>query len=90
MMENCKCFEFSFITKIYSQGLLSHYIVQLPPELAVAKLQGESPIQCYIKVLLSHLNTKSALQRLVCGLVVCEWAKLQKDTVEAQELITRF
>lgn len=70
-------------------GLLSLYIVQLPPEAVQNNQEVESPINCYVKVILSHLNTKSALQRLVCGLVICEWAKLQAEPVAPKDLVDR-
>lgn len=71
-------------------GLLSLYIVQLPPEAVQNNQEVESPINCYVKVILSHLNTKSALQRLVCGLVVCEWAKLQTEPIAPKDLVDRL
>ncbi|KAK6642823.1 hypothetical protein RUM43_004325 [Polyplax serrata] len=71
-------------------GQLSYYIVKLPPEFQANAQEGETPIQCYVKVLLSHLNTKSAIQRLVCGLVLIEWAKLQREPNAPQDLILRL
>ncbi|ENN71273.1 hypothetical protein HUJ04_007705 [Dendroctonus ponderosae] len=59
-------------------GLLSCYIVRSAPGIDYS--QGlEKPIDCYEKVLLVHLNTKSALQRLVTGLVISEWATLNAE-----------
>ncbi|XP_066254641.1 TATA-binding protein-associated factor 172 [Euwallacea similis] len=59
-------------------GLLSCYIVRPAPGIDYS--QGvETPIECYEKVLLVHLNSKSALQRLVTGLVISEWAKLNNE-----------
>lgn len=47
-------------------GLLSCFIVRAAPGIDYS--QGvEKPVDCYEKVLLVHLNTKSALQRLVTG-----------------------
>lgn len=82
---------FKFLIKIFNNfaGLLSHYIVQLPPEVVDTGQPVESPINYYVRVIMSHLNTKSALQRLVCGLVVCEWAKLQENPVAPPELVER-
>ncbi|XP_050311061.1 TATA-binding protein-associated factor 172 isoform X6 [Anthonomus grandis grandis] len=59
-------------------GLLSCYIVKPAP--GIVYTEGiEKPIDCYEKVLLVHLNSKSALQRLVTGLVISEWAKLNNE-----------
>ncbi|XP_060522113.1 TATA-binding protein-associated factor 172 [Cylas formicarius] len=60
-------------------GLLSCYIVKPAPGIDYS--QGiEKPIDCYEKVLLVHLNSKSAQQRLVVGLVIAEWAKIDTET----------
>lgn len=69
-------------------GLLSCYIVQPAPGIDYS--QGiEKPIECYQKVLLVHLNSKSALQRLVTGLVISEWAKLNTEIQECPDQIKR-
>lgn len=47
-------------------GLLSHYLVQPAPGVVYTP-DVESPIDCYTKVLLGYLNSRSSLQRLVCG-----------------------
>ncbi|KAF7266582.1 hypothetical protein GWI33_020089 [Rhynchophorus ferrugineus] len=60
-------------------GLLSCYIVQPAPGVDYSQGTLERPIECYEKVLLVHLNSKSALQKLVTGLVISEWAKLNKE-----------
>ncbi|KAL1494003.1 hypothetical protein ABEB36_009678 [Hypothenemus hampei] len=59
-------------------GLLSCYIVRPAPGIDYTQ-DIEKPIDCYEKVLLVHLYSKSALQRLVTGLVISEWAKLNKE-----------
>ncbi|KAG8325858.1 hypothetical protein J6590_056562 [Homalodisca vitripennis] len=56
-------------------GLLSCYIVRPAPGVLYTP-EMEPPIECYVKVLLVYLNSKSAIQRLVTGLVVAEWGKL--------------
>lgn len=54
-------------------GLLSFYIVQPAP--GVDYSQGlEVPIDSYVNILLMHLQSKSALQRMISGLVIAEWA----------------
>lgn len=58
-------------------GLLSRYVVKPAPGIDYTTGGIESPVDCYVRVLLVHLNSKSALQRTVTGLVIAEWA--QKD-----------
>jgi TATA-binding protein-associated factor len=41
-------------------------------------------------VLLVHLQSKSALQRLVVGLVVAEWARLEPESARHPELTARL
>ncbi|XP_077293659.1 histone acetyltransferase 1 isoform X2 [Arctopsyche grandis] len=55
-------------------GLLSRYIIKPAPNITYSA-DVESPIDCYIKVLLVHLSSKSALQRLVVGLIITYWAR---------------
>lgn len=47
----------------------------------------ESPVDCYVKVLHVHLHSKSALQRLMAGLVIAEWAKLDKETTSCPDAL---
>ncbi|CAH1396143.1 unnamed protein product [Nezara viridula] len=54
-------------------GYLSKFIVKPAPGIVYTE-EMESPIDCYVKVILVYLNSKSALQRFVVGLVVSEWA----------------
>lgn len=54
-------------------GLLSHYVVQLAPGV-VYPPDVPSPALCYAKVLLAHLNSRSALQRTIVGLTMSHWA----------------
>lgn len=54
-------------------GLLSCYVVKKAP--GVDYGEGiEVPLDCYVKILVGHLQSKSALQRMMTGLVVAEWA----------------
>ncbi|CAH1116110.1 unnamed protein product [Phaedon cochleariae] len=55
-------------------GLLSRYIVMAAPGIDYST-GIEKPIECYEKLLLVHLNSKSALQRMMTGMVVAEWAR---------------
>lgn len=54
-------------------GLLSHYVVQPAPGV-VYPPDVPSPALCYAKVLLAHLNSRSALQRTIVGLTMSYWA----------------
>ncbi|XP_045535589.1 TATA-binding protein-associated factor 172 [Papilio machaon] len=55
-------------------GHLSCYLVQPAPGIEY-KSEDESPIHCYVKVMIVYLRSGSALQRLVAGLVVSAWAR---------------
>ncbi|ALC46880.1 Hel89B [Drosophila busckii] len=61
------------ITASRALGALSHYLVQPAPGVTYTA-QMESPTDCYTKVLLGHLNSRSAVQRIVCGLIIACWA----------------
>ncbi|XP_017968444.1 TATA-binding protein-associated factor 172 isoform X2 [Drosophila navojoa] len=61
------------ITASRALGALSHYLVQPAPGVLYTP-QVESPTECYTKVLLGHLNAHSAVQRIVCGLIIAFWA----------------
>lgn len=50
-------------------GSLSHYLVQPAPGVDYTATT-ESPISCYTKVLHGHLQSRSAVQRTVCGKIL--------------------
>lgn len=54
-------------------GLLSKYLI-LPAPGVVYTPEMESPIQCYTKLLIGYLSSRSALQRLISGMVISFWA----------------
>lgn len=54
-------------------GLLSKYLI-LPAPGVVYTPNVESPIECYTKLLLGYLTSRSALQRLITGMVISFWA----------------
>ncbi|XP_075146462.1 histone acetyltransferase 1 [Haematobia irritans] len=56
-------------------GSLSHYLVQPAPGVVYSPETESSPMDCYAKVLLGHLKSRSAVQRLVCSLIIAFWAK---------------
>ncbi|XP_058174842.1 TATA-binding protein-associated factor 172 [Anopheles ziemanni] len=53
-------------------GLLSRYLV-LPAPGVTYTPEMESPIDCYTKVLIGYLQSRSALQRLISSLVIAYW-----------------
>ncbi|XP_075973865.1 histone acetyltransferase 1 [Anticarsia gemmatalis] len=55
-------------------GYLSCYLVQPAPGIEY-KAEDESPIDCYVKVMIVYLRSGSALQRLVASLVISSWAR---------------
>lgn len=54
-------------------GLLSKYLI-LPAPGVIYTANVESPIECYTKLLLGYLTSRSALQRLISGMVISFWA----------------
>ncbi|KAL3274370.1 hypothetical protein HHI36_015768 [Cryptolaemus montrouzieri] len=55
-------------------GLLSCYIIQPAPGIDYTQ-EVEKPIECYEKILLVHMNSKSAMQRMMAAMVISEWAR---------------
>uniref|UniRef100_A0A665UB46 BTAF1 RNA polymerase II, B-TFIID transcription factor-associated n=1 Tax=Echeneis naucrates TaxID=173247 RepID=A0A665UB46_ECHNA len=56
------------------------------PQLNAAS-QEIRPAESLGQLLLFHLNSKSALQRIAVALVLCEWAALQKDCQVVSSLV---
>lgn len=54
-------------------GLLSKYLVLPAPGVAYTDA-NESPINCYTKILVGYLTSKSALQRIIAGMICAFWA----------------
>lgn len=70
-------------------GLLSCYVIKPAP--GIEYVDGmEKPVECYEKVLLVHLNSKSALQRMMAGLVIAEWAELDRERSCPEQLKDRL
>lgn len=55
-------------------GALSHFLVQPAPGVEY-NADTESPMDCYTKVLHGHLQSRSAVQRTVCALIIAFWAQ---------------
>uniref|UniRef100_A0A1A9V2J1 TATA-binding protein-associated factor 172 n=1 Tax=Glossina austeni TaxID=7395 RepID=A0A1A9V2J1_GLOAU len=62
------------ITAARVLGSLSRYLVQPAPGVVYTS-DSESPMECYVKVLLGHLNSRSSVQRIVCSLIIAFWAQ---------------
>lgn len=58
-------------------GLLSKYLIMEAP--GVKYNVNDGPIDCYTNVLMSYLNSRSAIQRIVCGLTMAFWAQNYSD-----------
>lgn len=54
-------------------GLLSRYLVLPAPGVQYTSAL-ESPMSCYAKILMGYLASRSALQRLIAGMIVAFWA----------------
>lgn len=55
-------------------GELSRFIIKPAPGV-VYSANVENPIDCYTKILLQYLNSKSSVQRSVCSLLISFWAE---------------
>ncbi|KAI4456700.1 tata-binding protein-associated factor [Holotrichia oblita] len=66
-------------------GLLSCYVIKKAPGVDYSK-EIEVPLDCYVKILIVHLQSKSALQRMMTGLVISEWSSLDAETLCPQVL----
>lgn len=61
-------------------GLMSHFIIQPAPGI-VYTVNVENPVDCYIKILLQYLNSKSYVQRSVCSLLISFWAESDPSVI---------
>ena len=62
-------------------GALSVYVIR---EIGGVESQ-EMPIDYYVNMLRTYLNSKSAMQRLVIGLVIAEWSQRQTTSIMLPE-----
>lgn len=67
-------------------GLLSQYLVQPMPGLTYTA-DMETPIECYAKLFLVHLASRSSIQRTVVAQVMAEWAEQCGTTVSAPSFL---
>ncbi|KAK9499893.1 hypothetical protein O3M35_002836 [Rhynocoris fuscipes] len=77
------------ITAAKMLGFLSTYIVQPAPGIVYTP-EMESPIDSYVKVITVYLDSKSALQRFVTGLVIAEWAITSPPDPPPPQLVSKL
>lgn len=70
-------------------GLLSQFLV-LPAPNVVYKTSAESPIDCYSKLLLGYLNSRSSLQRIISSMIITFWAEKDPSIVAPEQLSDRM
>ncbi|XP_050546449.1 TATA-binding protein-associated factor 172 [Daktulosphaira vitifoliae] len=68
-------------------GLLSSYII-LPAPNVCYENETESPISCYTKLIISHLESNVAIQQRMVSMVISEWCKQQKIDSKAVKVLT--
>ena len=69
-------------------GLLSTYIAK-SGSIDVYRTEDSDPLICYSNILLTHLKSKSALQKIVVGLTMSSWATYTKDALPTLPQILR-
>lgn len=70
-------------------GLLSQFLV-LPAPNVVYKTSTESPMDCYSKLLLGYLNSRSSLQRIISSMIITFWAEKDPSIVAPEQLRDRL
>ena len=70
-------------------GLLSEFLVQVMPGLTYSA-DMETPVECYAKLLLVHLNSRSALQRTAVAMVMANWGERCSSASPSPFLIERI
>lgn len=70
-------------------GLLSQFLV-LPAPNVVYKTLSESPMDCYSKLLLGYLSSRSSLQRIISSMIITFWAEKDPSIVAPDALQDRM
>lgn len=70
-------------------GLLSQFLV-LPAPNVVYKTTAESPMDCYSKLLLGYLNSRSSLQRIISSMIITFWAEKDPTIAAPEQLKDRL
>jgi TATA-binding protein-associated factor len=70
-------------------GLLSQFLV-LPAPNVVYNTTAESPMDCYSKLLLGYLNSRSSLQRIISSMIITFWGEKDPTIVASDKLQDRL
>lgn len=70
-------------------GLLSQFLV-LPAPNVVYTANSESPMDCYSKLLLGYLSSRSSLQKIVSSMIIAFWAEQDPSIQLPEQLIVRL
>lgn len=70
-------------------GLLSQFLV-LPAPNVVYKTAAESPMDCYSKLLLGYLSSRSSLQRIISSSILMFWGEKDPSIDAPQQLKDRL
>lgn len=70
-------------------GVLSQYLVQPMPGLMYTP-EMETPVECYAKLFLVHLSSRSAIQRTASAMIMADWGERGSTVDYPQFLIDRL
>lgn len=70
-------------------GLLSKFLVLPAPDVEYTETT-ESPIECYTKLLLGYLNSRSSLQRHISSMIISFWAETSEAISSPPQLTDRL
>lgn len=70
-------------------GLLSQFLV-LPAPNVVYSADAESPMECYSKLLLGYLSSRSSLQKIVSSMIIAFWAEKDQYVSIPEQLQTKL
>lgn len=66
-------------------GLLSQFLV-LPAPNVVYSADSESPMDCYAKLLLGYLSSRSSLQKIISSMIIAFWAEKDQYVTIPEQL----
>lgn len=70
-------------------GVLSKYLILPAPGVVYSKA-SESPLECYCKLLLGYLSSRSSIQRLISSMIITFWAEVDEDVKATEPLQERL
>ena len=70
-------------------GVLSKFLI-LPAPGVVYSTASESPLECYCKLLLGYLTSRSSIQRLISSMIITFWAEVDDDIKATKPLQERL